>query len=525
MIQSKIKCESDPDGQIQFKRVLLEISTSFINVPADRIDFQIELAQGRICELLDLDRSTLWQTPEGTFETLELTHIHQPPGCRPVTSRMNGLDFFPWTLPKVLAGQILPVSKMTDLPAEAVRDLETWQLYETKSTVLIPLSVGGGPVFGVLAFAVIREERIWTDEIVEGFQLIAQIFANALARKHFEQAMRKRLAFEQMVFNLSARFFAIPDEQFDSEIDNALRLVREFFQVDQCFLLEFEKNKVFAGITHAEFAESIEPISCEINFAELFPWCYEQLNHGEHINICRVEDYPEDALKDRQSHMELGIKSALNIPVTVDGRVSRAIVINCTREHQSWPEEYIPRLHLLGEIFVNALVRRQERFRLEEHLGFEMLLAEISGIFVNIPIDKIDSEIENVLRRVCTYLGLDLSALWQWSMETPRIAKMTHLYRSFGGPPAPESMSAHEYFPWCQNQLEAERIVVVSSIEDLPAEAARDQEVWRHFGIKSALTLPLSPGGGPILGALGFHTVQQERAWPEPLIKRLQWVA
>ncbi len=194
MILSKIKTNSDLGEQIQFKRVLLEISTFFINVPADRIDFQIELAQSRICELLDLDRSSLWQTPEGTFETLELTHIHQPPGCRPVTSGMNGRDLFPWTVSKVLTGQILTISKMTDLPAEATRDLETWQLYETKSTVLIPLSVGGGPVFGVLAFAVIREERIWTDEIVEGFQLIAQIFANALARKQAEKLLHENNA-------------------------------------------------------------------------------------------------------------------------------------------------------------------------------------------------------------------------------------------------------------------------------------------------------------------------------------------
>lgn len=525
MIQSKIKPESDPDEQIQFKRVLLEISTFFINVPADQIDFQIELAQSRICELLDLDRSALWQTPEGTFETVELTHYHQPPGCRPGMSRMNGREFFPWTLPKVLANQILAISKMSDLPAEAARDLETWQLYETKSTVLIPLSVGGGPVFGVLAFSVIREERMWTDEIIEVFQLIAQIFTNALVRKHFEQAIRKRLAFEKMVFNLSARFFAIPIEHLDSEINNALRNVMEFFRVDRCFLLEVEKGKVFAEITHAAFGESIEPITGEINLAEQFPWCYGQLNQGEHINICRVEDYPEDALKDRQSHVELGIKSALNIPVTVEGRILKAIVINCTREHQIWPEEYTSRLRLLGEIFVNALERRQERLRLEEQLGFEMLLAEISGIFVNIPVEKIDSEIENAQHRVCIYLGLDLSALWQWSMETPRIVKMTHLYRPFGGPPAPEPMIAHEYFPWCQEQLEAGGIVVVSSMEDLPAEAARDQEVWRHFGIKSALAFPMSPGGGPILGALGFNTVQQERAWPEPLIKRLQWVA
>jgi transcriptional regulator with GAF, ATPase, and Fis domain len=197
------------------------------------------------------------------------------------------------------------------------------------------------------------------------------VFANALARRQAEQILRNRLRFEQMVSNLSARFLAIPFDQVDSEIDHALRRIMEFLQVDRCALLEFQKDNAFARITHAAFGEGIEPISGEINLAELFPWCYEQLRQGEPINISRVEDYPEEALRDRQSHAALGIKSALNIPVAVGGRILRTIVINQTREQQTWPEEVIPRLRLLGEIFVNTLERKQadtERQRMEGQL-------------------------------------------------------------------------------------------------------------------------------------------------------------
>jgi len=86
-------------------------------------------------------------------------------------------------------------------------------------------------------------------------------------------------------------------------------------------------------------------------------------------------------------------------------------------------------------------------------------------------------------------------------------------------------MDAQEYFPWCLEQLMAGKVVEVSSIEAVPPEAARDQEIWRHFGIKTTLTFPLSAGGGPLIGALSFNTVQEERTWPEPLVKRLQLVA
>ena len=127
---------------------------------------------------------------------------------------------------------------------------------------------------------------------------------------------------------------------------------------------------------------------------------------------------------------------------------------------------------------------------LEERLRFETLLADISARFVNLPADQIDTEIEDAQRRVCECLALDLAVLWQWSVETPRFLTLTHLYRPLGGPPPPERMYAHEYFPWCLQQLTAGKVIAVST-EEAPAEAARDQEVWRHYGIKSALAFPL----------------------------------
>ncbi len=41
---------------------------------------------------------------------------------------MSLREFFPWALQKVLGGETITISKMTDLPAEAARDRETFGL-------------------------------------------------------------------------------------------------------------------------------------------------------------------------------------------------------------------------------------------------------------------------------------------------------------------------------------------------------------------------------------------------------------
>jgi PAS domain S-box-containing protein len=162
---------------------------------------------------------------------------------------------------------------------------------------------------------------------------------------------------------------------------------------------------------------------------------------------------------------------------------------------------------------------------LEERLRFETLIADLSSKFVNLPIGgEVDREIKDAQRRICELLGLDFSALWHGSSGTPGFFILTHFYSSFNNAQPLEQMHQDQY-PWAREQLLAGRTIKVSSLADLPPEAARDRDTLRQFGIKSNLALPLSVGGGPLMGILGLGTLLEERDWPDALVKRLQLLA
>jgi transcriptional regulator with GAF, ATPase, and Fis domain len=164
------------------------------------------------------------------------------------------------------------------------------------------------------------------------------------------------------------------------------------------------------------------------------------------------------------------------------------------------------------------------QLELEERLRFETLISDLSSKFVNLPPGQVDREVEDAQRRVCEFLGLDLCVLWQWTCDSPRYITITHLYRPLAGPPPPERIDAEDIAPWCLPQVLARKIVAVESMESLPPEASRDKEVWRHYGIKSALVFPLS-AGGQVLGAVTFNAVREERRWQEDIVNRLTVVA
>ena len=128
MVQSGIKRHKELHELLPFERLLAEISTFFINLPADQIDNEIKAVQRRMCEFLDLDRSSLGQVSEREPGVLPLTHVHQPE-VSALPEGLNGIEFFPWTAQKVLAGQTVIINKMSDLPPEAERDRESFGLY------------------------------------------------------------------------------------------------------------------------------------------------------------------------------------------------------------------------------------------------------------------------------------------------------------------------------------------------------------------------------------------------------------
>ncbi|HAM50301.1 MAG TPA: Fis family transcriptional regulator [Nitrospiraceae bacterium] len=175
------------EDRLQFEMLLAKTSARLINLPADQLHDVIRDTLRGVCERLDIDRSTLWLLSEKGTRAMHLALFYDR-GDLSVSLPIDGRQLFPWVANKVLMGEVLAISKLSDLPLEASRDKESFRLYGTKSSLLIPLLTGGS-VFGVLSFAVLQQEREWPELLVNRLKLVAQLFATALARQRSEQSL------------------------------------------------------------------------------------------------------------------------------------------------------------------------------------------------------------------------------------------------------------------------------------------------------------------------------------------------
>jgi formate hydrogenlyase transcriptional activator len=189
-------------------------------------------------------------------------------------------------------------------------------------------------------------------------------------RKQIEQSLENRLRFEQLLSDLSARFVNIPPDRVDSEIDHGLRQILEFFQVDRAGLLRSLPDRSGHQITHGVYGENVPSVPLGVKLPRSFyPWAYGKLvDQHKVVSFSRLDDLPPEANVDKQTYAKWGIRSVLDIPIITGGSVVYVVAINSVKSERVWPEELFPRLKLLGEIFVNALERKQIRLELEKRL-------------------------------------------------------------------------------------------------------------------------------------------------------------
>jgi PAS domain S-box-containing protein len=187
---SQSALQAEAEARLRFEMLLADVCAQFVNVAASDLDSKIEDAQRVICESLRVDHSSVWQVSEENSDLLVMTHVYRDPNLKPLPLHPNVKEYFPWSSSKILDKEIVCVPNTATLPPEATKDKESWEQYGIHSSLVFPLSVGGGSLIGVLAFDNM-EAHDWPEPLQRRLQILAHVFAQALDRKHVEQKVRE----------------------------------------------------------------------------------------------------------------------------------------------------------------------------------------------------------------------------------------------------------------------------------------------------------------------------------------------
>jgi PAS domain S-box-containing protein len=156
---------------------------------------------------------------------------------------------------------------------------------------------------------------------------------------------------------------------------------------------------------------------------------------------------------------------------------------------------------------------------IQERSEFERLVAQLSVQFINLPAERVAGAISDALRQIGERLQLDRCSFYRVPADGTLADPAFWARPEYGPPPAP--INAPQLFPWAIETMREGHVVCFSSVDEIPSPV--DRENYRSFGIKSAVTVPISVAG-QIVGAVGFNVLRAERHWDPDTVHRLTMI-
>ena len=176
------------EEEFRLEQLVSELSGTFVNLPADKVEGQIIEALGRVASLLRFDIAAL-SVFTGPGLTCRVAHIWKAEGVPDIPSDLTERDF-PWVAQELFNGRDVSFRTLDGLPSEANTDKNTYERYRIRSTYNVPI-VLGGKVIGVLGLCSVWQEREISPEALQTQHVLGEIFGNALARQKAEEILRE----------------------------------------------------------------------------------------------------------------------------------------------------------------------------------------------------------------------------------------------------------------------------------------------------------------------------------------------
>ena len=182
------KALKELEERLKFEELISRLSARFLNLPASKINSEINNALKDITVLLDMGRSSIHEIIEEDNSFI-LNFGYSIPGVEPMPSFITEAHF-PWAASQISIGHIINVSCVEDIPPEYTIDIENYLKYCLKNELTVPMQIEGVTVGG-LNLAIDKEDFFWPEELKKQLILLGNIIASAIGRRNAEERNRK----------------------------------------------------------------------------------------------------------------------------------------------------------------------------------------------------------------------------------------------------------------------------------------------------------------------------------------------
>ena len=185
----------------------------------------------------------------------------------------------------------------------------------------------------------------------------------------------------RLILGLSTNFIVLPPDDIDDGIKDVLKAIGSFALVDRSCVFQFQDNGNLMSRTHEWCANGVEARMLKtplISTASL-PWFCTKIGNYEVVHVPDVTRLPIEASAEKMVFLRQGIRSLVAVPIVSADAVMGFIGFESLRLTETFSENTIALLKVVGEIFAFALSRKQVMEALRQSESKYKVLFELAN--------------------------------------------------------------------------------------------------------------------------------------------------
>ena len=189
-VTERIEAEASLKDQLEFEKMLSEVSNAFSVFPSDQLEQSIHLALKQIAAFFQIERSYLFQFSDDGKQ-INNTYEQCSEGTEAPMHRIKNVseDAFSWWVEQIKNRKNLIIMDVNCLPPETEVVMKEFKSQGIRSLISIPM-MKNDFVSGFIGLVGVQDKKTWTENQVMLLTIVTELVTNAYTRKMAEEKVR-----------------------------------------------------------------------------------------------------------------------------------------------------------------------------------------------------------------------------------------------------------------------------------------------------------------------------------------------